>query len=94
MVTLTKIGNEYNALVLEISGLSTDKKPVAIINGRVIINSSTFKEIDTGDKYLYNQESGVWIKDISTASSVSNQEVLTDEEYELLMTALEGGDEV
>ena len=46
MVTLTKIGNEYNAQVLEITGLSTDEKPIGSIDGIAINNGSVFKEID------------------------------------------------
>lgn len=74
MITLTRIGNEYNSQVLEITGLSTDEKPVGSIDGLVITNGSVFKEIDTGTEYLYNIESSEWIKDTTSASSTSGKD--------------------
>lgn len=60
MVTITKIGEEYNSQILEISGLSTDPKPVDQIDGVFIANGSTFKEIDTGKEYTYNESAETW----------------------------------
>ena len=60
MVTITKIGEEYNSQILEISGLSTDPKPVDQIDGVSIANGSTFKEIDTGKEYTYNESAETW----------------------------------
>lgn len=60
MVTITKIGEEYNSQILEISGLSTDPKPVDQIDGVFITNGSTFKEIDTGKEYTYNESAETW----------------------------------
>lgn len=74
MVTLTKIGDDYNSQVLEITGLSTDEKPVGSIDGVAITNGSVFKEIDTGYEYLYNAESGEWVKNSASATSVSGQD--------------------
>lgn len=74
MVTLTKIGDEYNSQVLEISGLSTDEKPIGSIDGVAISNGSVFKEIDTGTEYLYNVESNEWIKNTAAATSVSGKD--------------------
>lgn len=74
MVTLTKIGNEYNAQVLEITGLSTDEKPIGSIDGIAINNGSVFKEIDTGSEYLYNAESNKWVKNTASATSVNGQD--------------------
>lgn len=65
MVTLTKIGKEYNSRFLEIVGLSTDEKPIGSIDNIAITNGSIFKEIDTGTKYSYNAESSEWIKNTS-----------------------------
>lgn len=45
--------------LLELRGLSTDVKPTTIKNG-TIENGSSFTEIDTGDKYLYDLESKKW----------------------------------
>lgn len=74
MVTLTKIGNEYNAQVLEITGLSTDEKPIGSIDNIAISNGSVFKEIDTGSEYLYNAESNKWVKNTASATSVNGQD--------------------
>lgn len=43
----------------ELRGLSTDTKPTSIQNG-TIENGSEFKEIDTGDVYLYDLENKEW----------------------------------
>lgn len=74
MITLTRIGNEYNSQVLEITGLSADEKPVGSIDGFVITNGSVFKEIDTGTEYLYNIESSEWVKDTASTTSVSGKD--------------------
>lgn len=77
MVTLTKIGNEYNSKILEISGLSTDEKPIGTIDGVAITNGSVFKEIDTGNEYSYDVESSQWIKNTASATSVVGQDGIT-----------------
>lgn len=74
MVTLTKIGDEYNSQVLEITGLSTDEKPIGSIDGIAISNGSVFKEINTGSEYLYNAESNEWVKNTASATSVSGKD--------------------
>lgn len=45
--------------LLELRGLSTDEKPVEIING-TIENGSVFIEIDTGDVYIFDAENKEW----------------------------------
>ena len=72
MVTLTRIGDEYNSQVLEITGLSTDEKPINFIDGVAIINGSVFKEIDTNTEYSYNAESNKWIKNATSAAGGQN----------------------
>lgn len=62
MVTLQKIGRYTNLETLEITGLSTDEKPVISINGTPIVNGSIFKEIDTGIKYKYDKDRDNWIE--------------------------------
>ena len=69
MVTITKIGEEYNSQILEISGLSTDPKPVGQIDGVSIANGSTFKEIDTGKEYTYNESAETWHVNKTASSS-------------------------
>ena len=44
-----------NVLYAKIAGLSTDTKPTGLAMG------SEFLEVDTGDKYLYNETSGEWV---------------------------------
>lgn len=74
MVTLTKIGDEYNSQVLEITGLSTEK-PIGSIDGLAISNGSVFKEINTGAEFLYNAESNEWVKNTaSIETSVSGKD--------------------
>lgn len=62
MVTLQKIGRYTNLETLEITGLSTDEKPVISINGTPIVNGSIFEEIDTGIKYKYDKDRDNWIE--------------------------------
>lgn len=62
MVTLQKIGRYTNLETLEITGLSTDEKPVISINGTPIVNGSIFEEIDTGVKYKYDKDRDNWIE--------------------------------
>lgn len=62
MVTLQKVGNSMNREVLEITGLSTDDKPIDFVNLTYITNGSTFEEIDTGTIYKYNEDANEWVK--------------------------------
>lgn len=48
MVTVANLVTEYN-------GLSTDTKPLEARNG------DKFTEMDTGDIYYFDEESGDWI---------------------------------
>ena len=74
MVTLQKIGSNYNYKCLTITGLSTDKKPIGEIDKISITNGSVFKEIDTGREYNYDAETQVWIESISSSNSMTNAE--------------------
>ena len=60
MVTLLKVGDECWAKTLEICGLSTDEKPIGIINGVDIVNGSTFVEMDTAKVFMYSQSDSTW----------------------------------
>lgn len=51
-----------NVLYAKIAGLSTDTKPTGLAMG------SEFLEVDTGDKYLYNETSGLWVGGSSDGS--------------------------
>lgn len=57
MVTIIKIGGALATNIVELSGLSTDEKPI-----EGITNGSKFEEIDTGDTYMYDAENSIWIK--------------------------------
>lgn len=72
MVTLQKIGNSMNREILEITGLSTDDKPIDFINLTYITNGSTFEEIDTGTIYKYNEDAKEWIEQPSAGVSGGN----------------------
>lgn len=60
MVTLCKIGDAYHSKLLEICGLSADEKPTKTIEGAVIVNGSTFVEMDTKKVFIYSQENTTW----------------------------------
>lgn len=54
MITLYRMGNHRNLMVTELSGKSTDVKPINVENG------SSFIEIDTGKTYRFDAENKVW----------------------------------
>ena len=56
IISLQKIGGQYNEKFVEINGLSTDEKPLENIGNILIKNGSTFLEIDTGKKYKFDAE--------------------------------------
>lgn len=45
---------------LELSGLSTDDKPINNYQTYTIVNGSIFEEIDTGNTYKYDAENDTW----------------------------------
>lgn len=83
MVTLQKIGGSMNRDVLEITGLSTDEKPIEFIGTTYITNGSTFEEINTGNKYKYNEADKNWIKQPSSGSG-SGGSIDTPVDYSVL----------
>lgn len=60
MITLKKYGKTYNMAPLELSGLSTDYKPINNYQTYTIVNGSIFEEIDTGNTYKYDAENDTW----------------------------------
>lgn len=72
MVTLQKVGNSMNREVLEITGLSTDEKPIDFINFTYITNGSTFEEIDTGTIYKYDEDAKEWVEQPVSGGSGGN----------------------
>lgn len=72
MITLQKVGNSMNREVLEITGLSTDEKPIDFINFTYITNGSTFEEIDTGTIYKYDEDAKEWVEQPASGGSGGN----------------------
>lgn len=61
MITITK--RCYTAVgPTEYTGLSTDEKPLNGGGGYPVINGSSFFEMDTGELYWFDEDSGTWIK--------------------------------
>lgn len=60
MITLKKYGKTYNMAPLELSGLSTDNKPINNYQTYTVVNGSIFEEIDTGNTYKYDAENDTW----------------------------------
>lgn len=65
MVTIYKVEKSdiegEGKFLVEFRGLSDDDKPTSL-NGGTIQNGSTYTEIDTGDKYMYDLENTTWYK--------------------------------
>lgn len=60
MITIYKTEKtKANYITTELRGLSSEDKPTSI-NENIIDNGSTFIEIDTGDKYMYDLENNEW----------------------------------
>lgn len=60
MVSLTKYGDNSTSAVCEITGLSTDTKPIDKIDGVCIGNGSTFIEMDTQKVFIFDKQNLKW----------------------------------
>ena len=58
--TMSKYGSNTNRPLSEIVGLSTDTKPTDSIEGIKIQNGSSFRELDTGKRFLFDAENTTW----------------------------------
>lgn len=58
--TMSAYGSNTNRPLSEIVGLSTDTKPTDSIEGIKIQNGSSFRELDTGKKFLFDAENTTW----------------------------------
>ena len=58
--TMSKYGSNTNRPLSEIVGLSTDTKPTDSIEGIQIQNGSSFRELDTGKRFLFDAENTTW----------------------------------
>ena len=61
MVSGTRFSGRTLTGILELSGKSTDEKPVGAYEGYRIMNGSTFVEMDTGIVYFYDEANQSWI---------------------------------
>jgi len=61
MITINKNSDRSTINSLELFGLSSDEKPIDKFNGTDITNGSSYLEMDTGMKYLYDAENKEWI---------------------------------
>lgn len=86
MITLTK--DPFANVPPNFMGLSTDEKPTSGVQ-----NGSGFTEMDTGDKYVFNAESGEWLKSKSgdSGGSAVPVEVSTEADMTALLTSGEAG---
>lgn len=65
MVTITGTRNPAgfaNATVFDLTGLSTDTKPIEKFNGKKLTNGSSFFEMDTASAYMYDEAGKTWKK--------------------------------
>ncbi len=62
MVSVNKIGGKANERVMELSGLSTDVKPIGEVDGVKIVNGSEFIEMDTCNVFMYDEENQRWLE--------------------------------
>lgn len=58
--TMSAYGSNTNRPLSEIVGLSTDTKPTDSIEGIQIQNGSSFRELDTGKRFLFDAENTTW----------------------------------
>lgn len=58
--TMSAYGSNTNRPLSEIVGLSTDTKPTDSIEGIKIQNGSSFRELDTGKRFLFDAENTTW----------------------------------
>lgn len=69
MVTLQKIGDRHNRSVLQIVGLSTDVKPTVKVENMPLTNGSIYVELNTGKRYLFDEENKMWYLNSSNNQS-------------------------
>lgn len=60
MVSVTSYNGKTITGILELTGLSSDEKPIESIDGYRIMNGSSFLEMDTGMVLLYDEENHTW----------------------------------
>jgi len=82
MISINNINGKSNSKEnMVIYGLSTDEKPIGIVKGYTIGNSSIFVEMDTNKQFFYDEENSRWIeKLIHVVGSGGEIESITSEE--------------
>ena len=56
----SRTNDVYNEARFDFFCLSTDTMPTDKYNGVKILNGSSYKEIDTGDTYLFDEAAQTW----------------------------------
>ena len=74
-----KITSDGGLILAELRGLSTDDKPTRLNGTDKVANGSTFVEIDTGKKYMYDAENEEWCESSSGGSGSSSNTYSTTE---------------
>lgn len=78
MVSVFQYMGRRNSATLDLVGLSTDEKPIEKFKNTPVINGSTFLEMDTGDKYLYDEENSTWYKKKNSGGNSGSSYATTD----------------
>ena len=60
-----------NDKVYNFFGLSTDTKPTNIENGKKIGNGSTYVELDTSKRFIFDEENNIWYETTLTLGDLS-----------------------
>lgn len=92
MITLKKYGKTYNMAPLELSGLSTDDKPINNYQTYTIVNGSIFEEIDTGNTYKYDAENDTWKLQPKTAGGADGTTPLLKKTDTAIQVSYNNGD--
>ena len=74
--TMSKYGSNTNRPLSEIVGLSTDTKPTDSIEGIQIQNGSSFRELDTGKRFLFDAENTTWY-DVASGGTLAFERINT-----------------
>lgn len=59
-MTITANKNIKGTTIVEIIGLSTEIKPIIYCEHYLISSGSTYKEIDTGNVFMYYKDTRQW----------------------------------
>lgn len=60
MISVVSCGESTLKGVLSVAGLSTDSKPTDKIGKYIIMNGSSFVEMDTGKVFMFSEDNHTW----------------------------------